>query len=333
MTAGASPAGRVPEIDLLKAAGIVTIVLIHALRPPWDPNLSPLEAWLGHVTRFGVPAFLFASGFLHARTTPITGSDVRARLLRILVPYLAVSLLAHASGFDEAEASDLRNVALDVVLGRAFGPFYYVFVIVGLVCVSPWLVGLSARTFAIGLAVFVALQWFADAALGFGLELHWHLRNPAVWWAYYLAGWGLRLHGGALRQRVAVRRALFVGVSLSATAVCVAIAALDDTAPAVVVRSAAWLGVWSTLGALWGLAASLESSPAPLRILSDATYTVFLYHLFFVRPLRDALPLPAQSVDAASLLLPWIAGLAGPLLLLLAARALLGQRSRTLLGA
>ena len=58
---------RSPTVDAIKVAGIVTIVLIHALRAPWDPGLSPLERWLGHVTRFGVPGFLLASGFLYAK--------------------------------------------------------------------------------------------------------------------------------------------------------------------------------------------------------------------------------------------------------------------------
>ena len=57
---------RSPEIDALKVAGIVTVVLIHTMRAPWDPAVAPLEVWIGHATRFGVPAFLFASGFLYA---------------------------------------------------------------------------------------------------------------------------------------------------------------------------------------------------------------------------------------------------------------------------
>ena len=77
-------AERLTEIDALKVAGIVTIVLIHVLRPPWDPALSSLEAWLGHVTRFGVPAFLFASGFLYATATPNPAAIVMKRLRKVV---------------------------------------------------------------------------------------------------------------------------------------------------------------------------------------------------------------------------------------------------------
>ena len=57
---------RFAEIDALKAVGIVTVVLIHSFRSPFDPTVSPGEVWLGHLTRFAVPAFLMASGFLYA---------------------------------------------------------------------------------------------------------------------------------------------------------------------------------------------------------------------------------------------------------------------------
>ena len=66
-----SAAPRFVEIDALKVAGIVTVVLIHTIRAPWDPAVAPLELWIGHATRFGVPAFLFASGFLYATTSPV----------------------------------------------------------------------------------------------------------------------------------------------------------------------------------------------------------------------------------------------------------------------
>ena len=59
------------EIDALKTAGILTIVLIHSMRTYWDPSISTLEVWIGHATRFGVPAFLCASGFLYATTSPV----------------------------------------------------------------------------------------------------------------------------------------------------------------------------------------------------------------------------------------------------------------------
>ena len=87
---------RYAEIDALKATAIATIILIHCVRPPWAPGIPPIEVWIGHITRFGVPAFLFASGFLYATTAPVSLGVTARRLRRILIPYAVVSLAAQA---------------------------------------------------------------------------------------------------------------------------------------------------------------------------------------------------------------------------------------------
>ena len=87
------------------------------------------------------------------------------------------------------------------------------------------------------------------------------------------------------------------------------------------------------LACTWLAGAGADASPPWLAWVSDATYAIFLYHLFFVLPLAQALPLPPREVALVPLLAPWVAGCAAPMLLVLAARALLGDRSRLVLGA
>ena len=48
---------RFAEVDWLKAVGILVVILIHTVRSPWEIGAAPVELWLGHVTRFAVPAF------------------------------------------------------------------------------------------------------------------------------------------------------------------------------------------------------------------------------------------------------------------------------------
>jgi hypothetical protein len=66
--------------------------------------------------------------------------------------------------------------------------------------------------------------------------------------------------------------------------------------------------------------------------LSDSTYTIYLFHLFFVFPLQRMLPAAAGAFDPLAIGVPWLAGIAGPLALAAAGRALLGPQSRSLLG-
>jgi surface polysaccharide O-acyltransferase-like enzyme len=324
---------RLAEIDALKAVGIVTIVLIHAIRPPWDPNLSELERWLGHVTRFGVPAFLFASGFLYASAAPTPIATAWRRLRRILIPYLVASLAAHALGATEHASLQPGVILRDLALGSAFGPFYYVFVICGLVIVSPLFERLSARALAILLLASLAVQCALDVWNVWPLHLRWHIRNPGLWWSYYLAGWWLKLYGERWRALAAERRTPLLLAAAVLAGVCLTLAGGDEVAQRAQVRGSAWLGIWVVLATVWLAGIRAKGSPPWLARVSDLTYAIFLYHLFFVLPLRQAMPLPSGALAPVPLLVPWIVGCVAPALLAVLARAVLGARSRLVFGA
>jgi membrane-bound acyltransferase YfiQ involved in biofilm formation len=314
-------------------AGIVTNVLIHALRAPWDPGVTPMEVWIGHVTRFGEPAFLFATGFLYATRDPLGAATLRGRLRRILLPYLLASLLAQvfrrSSGYDDGTGS----LWLDLAIGASFGPYYDVFVIACLVCVTPLFARLPSGALLGLLAALTGLQWIADAGVLGWVDLRWHLRNPLLWWAYFVLGWCARLDLPRLQRALESRWRVWLAGLSAAIVVLTAASALEGSAPRLLVRSAAWLDVYAILGWIFVAASRLREVPAWLRFASDATYAVYLFHLFFLLPARWTWPLPPGDLTAASVLLPWALGLLGPLLLVAASRAALGPRSRSVVGA
>ena len=321
------------EIDALKAAGIVTVVLIHAMRSPWTPGVSDAELWLGHATRFGVPAFLFASGFLYAGAGPVAAGTTARRLRRLLLPYLVASILAQAWNGWHGLPSVGGTWWRDLLLGSSFGPFYYVFVAAGLVVATPLFARLPAAALAPLTALAVLAQWCVDAAVWLPLPLYWHLRNPLLWWAFFLVGWALRLRGAAVAEFVAKRqRALLAGLLPAAVASTVA-SGLEGEIPQLLVRSAAWIDIWAILGLLYVGASRLRTSPAPLRALSDASYAIYLFHLFFVYAVQALVPPRPDALAPLPLLLPWTAGLVGPLLIARAARLALGRRARDVTGA
>jgi len=320
---------RFPGIDAIKAAGIVTIVLIHALPPAWDASATPLERWLQQVTRFGVPGFLLASGFLYAGAPGGLDTALR-RLRRILVPYAIASLLAQLWHAAHGEASPTGSVVKDFLFASSFGPYYYVFVIVWLVALTPAIARLPRAALpAIAVALLVA-QWGVDAAGAWPQDFYWHLRNPLLWWAYFFVGWWLRLERARIEARIAPRRAGVVA-ALAAAVIVLAIAGSEVSGlPRLTARSAAWLDVYAIL-AFFGAAAGLATAPRWLRALSDATYTVYLFHLFFLYAAQQALG--ASGRGAGSVLVPFAAGLAGSLALVAVARRVLGARARDWLGA
>jgi peptidoglycan/LPS O-acetylase OafA/YrhL len=324
---------RYPTVDAIKVAGIVTIVLIHALRPPWDPGLSDVERWLGYVTRFGVPGFLLASGFLYAKA-PADAATTARRLRRILIPYLIASLLAQLwRWWDGTPPESATLLAVDLLLASSFGPYYYVLVIAVLVALTPLIARLPLPLLYAATGGFVASQWFVEAASPWVLDFFWHVRSPLLWWGYFLLGWSLRLNEEALRAFVAPRRRALLALAAIAAAGLTLTSSLGGAQPPVWVRTAIWLDVYAIL-ALVALAASgLCATPGWMRTLSDATYTIYLYHLFFVLAVQKWVPAPAGEADLVAIGLPWLAGLAGGVALVAAGRALLGARSRDWLGA
>lgn len=327
-------AQRFAEIDALKAIGIVTVVLIHSLRPPWDPAVSELEIWLGHVTRFGVPAFLFASGFLYATRSPIPWAVSARRLRHIAVPYLIASALAQTWRMLVGSATEAGagSLWLDLLLGSSLGPYYYVFVIAGLVLVAPGLARCSPAGVAALAGVLLFAQWCVDAALVWEIPLYWQLRNPLLWWAFFAAGWLARIHLAALSGWLRPRRrstavALAIGVS-ALSAMCT----LEGLVPRLWIRSAAWLDVYAILALVYVLASGDARPPRTLRRLSDSAYAIYLFHLFFVFAVQAVAPHPWRGISLVSLAAPWIAGLAGPLLLVAISHRLLGPRARDWIG-
>lgn len=324
-------ARRFPGIDAIKLAGIVTVVLIHALPPPWEPGASALTRWLHQLTRFGVPGFLFASGFLYAGA-PADLATTRRRLRRILVPYAIASLLAELWHGLASEGSPGRSAWQDLLFGSAFGPYYYVFVIVPLVALVPGIARLPRGLLYAATAALVAAQWWVDAAAGWSLDFYWHLRNPLLWWAYFALGWVARLQRASLEAWLAPRRGA-VALALAAAVALFGLASgPQGPLPPHLARSAGWLDVYAILG-LIGAAAGRLASPHWLRALSDATYAVYLYHLFFVYAAQALLARAVAHGAPGTILVPWAAGLVGSLALVALGRRWLGPRARDWLGA
>jgi surface polysaccharide O-acyltransferase-like enzyme len=321
------------EVDLLKAAAIVTVVLIHSLPAPWDPSTTAVEVWLGNVTRFAVPCFLLTSGFLYATREGVPGSVTAGRVRRIVAPYLVASIAAQIWRLAEGRPSITGGVATDLLFGASLGPFYYVLQIFLLVLLTPAFASLSRLAPALFTALLplsILVQFAFDQGWILELDIRWYIRNPLVWWCYFLLGWNLRLHYEPISRFVVARRgALVAALSLLVCALALGIAWGPSEQA---VRPFTWASAYAIAGLLFALGCGRSVDWAPLRTLSDSSYAIFLFHLFFVAPLAPLLRSPGQFSPLA-LLLPWLAGMVGSLLLVSAAKRLLGDRSRDWVGA
>lgn len=308
--------------------GILAVVAIHCLRPFFHPEISRGEVWLAALLQFAVPGFFLASGLLSATREPVPWALTRARLLRLLVPYLIASAAAQAfRAYFGGEPLATRSMLADFLLGSSFGPYYYVVHAVLFVLVTPGLARLGPRALAgVSLAALLA-QW-----ISWGVpDLRWvAIHNPLHWFAFFLAGWWLRLAEPALGPALVTRRRLLVAGSAAGLALLSPHTLLGS--PPVLAGSLQWWIVAFTLSLLFGSGFARQTRSRVVRFLSDASYTIYLAHLFFVLPVQR-LRLPAPDVfDPVAIGAPFVAGLLGPLVLVVAARALLGARSRTWIG-
>jgi peptidoglycan/LPS O-acetylase OafA/YrhL len=161
--------------------------------------------------------------------------------------------------------------------------------------------------------------------------MFWQVRSPLVWWVYFLIGWLLRVNLDTFQHWILPRR------SAVAAALALAVLGLGWTigagGPFLVVRTAAWLAIYAILALIVTLGCGRGHSPRAMRWLADATYAIYLLHLFFVYPLQMLLPPRPYAADWAPILVPWLGGVLGAIALVAGLKQVLGARSRDLIGA
>jgi fucose 4-O-acetylase-like acetyltransferase len=340
-------------IDHLKAAAILAVVATHAGRVGLGSWGSPLDFALTSLwTRFHVPSFLFASGFLYAGSAAHGPGELGRRLARIGVPYLVASGVALLVGLavGAAEAPGLRwptpvRGAADVLwqLGTASALGVYYYVLLAALCI-PFAWPLSRRG-AKGAAALCAAC--AALALAFDAQPAWRpsswlarrLGGDAVFWAlrdplegfslgFFAAGWLAALRVAQLAQLAARRAALCAG--LCAAGVALAWGSFAGFSPLSLGSFDRVVYTFSVAG-LVALATRARPAGPALRFLADASLALYLFHRIFqllAQPLTD--PWPALPRIAGQL----VAGLGGAALVAWGGRRCLGAaRARRWLGA
>jgi surface polysaccharide O-acyltransferase-like enzyme len=319
-------ASREASIDVLKACAIVTVVFIHACGTSFGMAAVPVEAFL---TWWAVPAFFFASGFLHFRDTSISRALLRRWMRRLLVPYLVASVLALAVQVSWPGGLTLGQAPFALLTGSAWGIYYYVPVLAGALLAVP-LLARAPRLAAPCFAVF----WVTGLLTHMGLDpvtrtvgIFWTLRSPLNWWGYLLAGWIAARHRAAI-HRTSPRGARCVGIA--ALAACAGIVVVHRSFAPWDVRIGGvmpYLTNYCLIGAIVALARDVR--PGRLAMfLSENTYPIYLYHFFFTLAVRQRAAAIGPAVGAVAL----AAGVVGPLVILFIGRRLLGERARLLLG-
>ncbi|MCP4040312.1 MAG: acyltransferase, partial [bacterium] len=270
---------RYAEIDYIKVFGILAVILIHSVRPIWNPHASVVEQFVNAELRFAVPGFLFCSGFLYAHTRALDWRVTLSRLRRIGIPYLVASVGAEIYQAVHRTPRTPAEIAYDLSTGNAFAHYYYVFVIVVLVIATPVFARFSTRGIAVFTAVVVAIHGYlvvgdfvpGGKSLSF-IPAFWQFRLPLLWWSFFLFGWVARQHYDVIRQWITRSRWKLV-CGLSILWAGFAWAQLAPVLP-VVAKLTSWLQVFTSITLIGVSSCGASKIPRPVRLVSDATYGI-----------------------------------------------------------
>jgi surface polysaccharide O-acyltransferase-like enzyme len=320
----------------MRGIAILMVIGIHSLQQPPNSWETVADALL----RPCVPIFLFASGYLTARSGQV---PLWKRLKAAIIPYAIAFVAAyiymawHNPAMDHRITTALARFAL----AYAF-VYYYVFVYVGCTF-GLWLVFLacdigtrqSERQLVVLLLLSIAFGLIAGSyldplvsRLGFSDSLveEVRMRDLPFWFSFMALGALVGISGS--RSSLRDMRAVLISATLFAYIIYAAVRlfGLGDAAD---YDSVAFFGYAALLCILL---LALEVQLPLFAALGSGSYFIYLWHIFIVMILRDHAEL-LQFGPAADFAITYTVTALGSILALLAVRAIAPPRMILWLGA
>jgi peptidoglycan/LPS O-acetylase OafA/YrhL len=336
-TTQADAASRDLAIDSLRGIAILMVIGIHALHQPLD---TPLARAVDAALRPAVPLFLFASGYLTARTRRV---PLAKRLKAVLVPYTIAFAAAYLYMAVDNPAMDHRPwiTLARYGLGYVF-VYYYVPVYIGCTLALWFVLRLVGRTspdadgrLCVALGVAMAFGLVAGAYLDpllvkVGLSHDTieeaRLRDLPFWFAFMALG---MIAGVAKLERpLAGMTPWLCAGAAAAFAIYAAVRtfALGDAAA----YDSVALFAYAAPLCLLMLAARLNS--APFAFIGSGSYFIYLWHIFPIMLLRSS-EAWRQADPLAASVAAYAAAAVASIVALVIVRSVLPQRTAQWLGA
>ena len=326
-------------LDLARVMAIGAVVLVHVLAQAVNGTVvdeGTPSWWLANLlnaaSRWCVPVFIMVSGalVLDPRRVERPRDFYRKRLARLGIPLVVWTLVY--LGFRRwflAEPVDVTDAGRDVLAGTPFLQLYFLFVLLGLYLIAPFLRIVLRHTtrrmqagFALVLLGLGVLDQLATALAGVGGANAATRFLPFA--GYFVAGWVLR-DVVLDRRAVGVAAAAF-GASVVLTAALTGLTSVPSgwgaggrylygfLSPPVIVMSLSALVLLRVAGRRLGTRYGGRTT-----WLAGLTFGVFLVHPLVLYPLQSAWPLPPEVVafttvvlvqwtltTAASLAITWV---------------------------
>ena len=118
------------KIQILRGLAIISVVIIHTY------PVGIFGVFLRPFVNYAVALFIFLSGYLTKTDIPSYKTTIFKRVKKVVIPYLLWSVIYMIpQGFE--------NFGLNLLTGRTCGTFYYVFVYVQFVLLTPLIAKLA----------------------------------------------------------------------------------------------------------------------------------------------------------------------------------------------
>ncbi|MFC1765175.1 acyltransferase [Planctomycetota bacterium] len=328
------------EIDLIKAASIVTVVLIHSINSGFGYQ-GRVEKILGAWSLFAVPSFLFAAGFLFPKSGPSTGTLARKLAHRILPPYLICSVIMLGMRATWLEPRLGSPSAFQWFAMFAFGQtgpiYYFVFVIGYLYALSlwwrkwptRWVFVLWCFELVLIFVFYARLSWFFPKQS----NLFWFIlfRHPIVHLLPYLTGWLVSIHYAQIRPWLLRHAKGLIAGALLTDIVLVGLIQIVQKSP--IDKWLSQVHIYTCLLALICIGICYPIKSRAVRLLSETSYAIYLIHFPIVRALQYLWTDSWHKHVTCGILVTWCMGTVCTVLLIATLKKLLGLRSKLIIGA
>ena len=219
---------RDPSFDAFRGLAIIAVVALHVvyLSGYWGSR------FLFHcqLFNFGVPAFIFISGYWTAKKPIRSLQDYKTflirRLTRVLIPYLFWSFLFLAYAAIRTGDVNVQKIIFKLLTGRASFPYFFIILIAQFYVITPLLHHINRRSYGLMLVLILNIM---TLLLRYLSRLHFNFWFPSVspfysWIIFYEIG---LLVGRSDNKIFAAKKVRFF--ILPALLVCLLISELEGT--------------------------------------------------------------------------------------------------------
>lgn len=320
---------------MLKCASILTVVYIHSISTSlFVTNFS--GNLCSDFTRFAVPGLFFAAGFLFNISAVSTSQIIRKKLIRILPPYILISLgiqFLNLPGLSyRLEDLGAKQLLYNLMFGNTVGIYYFIFVLFYLYSFSLFLRLISRNSVFViwGLSLLLLLL-FVKILILEGYSFFALLRHPFFHSFSYLSGYVYCLYYRNIRAFLKNHIITFMFILSLLDTTLIAITRVNGKSfSSYPIITQLHIYIFICLLIIVGINSTKFTSI--IRLLSNYSYGIFLLHFPIVRGCQLFYPEIATDYSFSYAFISWFAGVSISILLILVIRKVAGSYAKYIVG-